>query len=205
MKLYYLDSARLTECELKNALEHAEDYRKARFFSLKTDIGKRECLASDILIKHAVNDFSGISEDTVKSGYNESGALILSGLNLHICLSHTKGHCFLAVSHSPIGIDAEYIRPIDHRKLSERFLSDCAKAYINKSTSAEIANERFFEKWTEVEAYFKYAGGDHLDTRICAPTDKKLTFKLHGCIITIISDKISNFDPEIDTVYFKKE
>lgn len=204
MKLYYLNANDLSRSYLNKALNNAEDYRSSRYFALKTDIGKRECLASDILIKHAVNDFSGISEDTVKSGYNENGALILSGLNLHICLSHTKGHCFLAVSHFPIGIDAEYIRPIDHKKLSERFLSDIAKAYINKSPSAEIANERFFEKWTELEAYFKYAGGDHLDTRICAPTDKKLTFKSHGCMITIVSDVISKFDPETDTVTVKE-
>ncbi len=58
-------------------------------------------------------------------------------------LSHSHGVVMLGISHAPIGVDIEKIRPIDFKKFD--FIS------------AED-EEEFFEKWTERESYLKFTG-----------------------------------------------
>ncbi len=58
-------------------------------------------------------------------------------------LSHSHGLSVLAISHAPIGVDVEMVRPIDFAKFD--FIS--------------AENEQdFFEQWTQRESYVKFTG-----------------------------------------------
>jgi phosphopantetheinyl transferase len=61
----------------------------------------------------------------------------------HFSLSHSHGVIMAGISHTPIGVDVEKIRPTDFKSIS-----------FIKADSVE----EFFEKWTERESYVKYTG-----------------------------------------------
>ncbi|MCM1306091.1 MAG: hypothetical protein NC037_00610 [Bacteroides sp.] len=63
--------------------------------------------------------------------------------DVYFNLSHSHGVTMLGVSHAPIGVDIEKIRPIDFKKFD----------FI-----AADSEEEFFEKWTERESYLKFTG-----------------------------------------------
>ncbi len=63
--------------------------------------------------------------------------------DVYFNLSHSHGVTMLGISHAPIGVDIEKIRPIDYEKF--------------KFISAD-GEEDFFEKWTERESYLKFTG-----------------------------------------------
>lgn len=63
--------------------------------------------------------------------------------DVHFNLSHSHGVTMLGISHAPIGVDIEKIRPIDYKKFD--FIS-------------ADSEDGFFEKWTERESYLKFTG-----------------------------------------------
>lgn len=62
---------------------------------------------------------------------------------VHFNLSHSKGVAMLGMSHTPIGVDIEKIRPIDYSKFD----------FIDAESE-----EEFFEEWTKRESYLKFCG-----------------------------------------------
>lgn len=63
--------------------------------------------------------------------------------SVYFNLSHSYGAVMLGISHSPIGVDIEKVRPIDFAKFGFIEAQDV---------------EEFFEKWTERESYLKFTG-----------------------------------------------
>lgn len=74
----------------------------------------------------------------------------------HFNLSHSHGVLMLGISHSPLGVDIEKIRPIDYKKFD--FIS------------ADSIDE-FFERWTERESYLKFTGEGLSSFRCQIPSD----------------------------------
>ena len=62
---------------------------------------------------------------------------------VHFNLSHSDGVLLVGISHTPIGVDIERIRPIDYKKF----------AFLNAEDEQD-----FFEKWTQMESYLKFTG-----------------------------------------------
>ena len=63
--------------------------------------------------------------------------------DVYFNLSHSHGVTMLGISHAPIGVDIEKVRPIDYKKFD----------FIQADSE-----EEFFEKWTERESYLKFTG-----------------------------------------------
>ena len=63
--------------------------------------------------------------------------------DVYFNLSHSHGVTMLGISHAPIGVDIEKVRPIDYKKFDFIQAED---------------EEEFFEKWTERESYLKFTG-----------------------------------------------
>lgn len=87
-------------------------------------------------------------------------------------LSHSNGVIMLGISHAPIGVDIEKIRPVDFEKFD--FIS--AKD-----------EEEFFEKWTERESYLKFTGDGLKRLRCEIPKDAHFEHfpvygEYHACV-----------------------
>ncbi len=106
---------------------------------------------------------------------------------LHFSITHTKGHVFCAISHRPIGIDAEEMdRRIDLR-LAEKILSPGEKAQFATADQPRQALLRF---WVLKEAAAKCAGDglrgypNHTNFSLADP---RVQIR-EGCYVAIIEE-----------------
>lgn len=82
--------------------------------------------------------------------------------DFHYSLTHTAGALAstgavaAAVAHRPVGVDAERLRPANHR-VAERFFTPRETAFIRAVEGAE-GDRRFFQVWTRKEACIKMTG-----------------------------------------------
>lgn len=103
---------------------------------------------SDKFIKYCYNYYRDIigNEDLPKSVNiirEQNAKPCFDTDEVYFNLSHSHGAVMLGISHTPIGVDIEKIRPIDFKKFD----------FINADNE-----EEFFEKWTERESYLKLTG-----------------------------------------------
>lgn len=105
--------------------------------------------------------------------------------SLHFSISHTKKHVFCALSHAPVGIDAEERdRGIDLR-LASKILSPAEKARFDAAADQRDALLRL---WVLKEAAAKYTGEglrgypNHTDF---SPDDPRIQI-IDGCYVAVI-------------------
>jgi 4'-phosphopantetheinyl transferase len=73
-------------------------------------------------------------------------------------VSHSNGLALLAFARDrSVGVDLEYIRPVDVEQLAKRFFSSREYAALS-SLNPEQKHEAFFNGWTRKEAYLKATG-----------------------------------------------
>lgn len=93
-------------------------------------------------------------EESMIFAYGPSGKPFLRELpDVHFNISHTKGLVVCAVSTSPVGIDAEKIRPYPKSVL--RKMTEKERTYVQQSHSPD---EAFMRVWTMKEAMIKLTG-----------------------------------------------
>ena len=107
--------------------------------------------------------------------------------SLHFSISHTKKHVFCALSHAPVGIDAEERdRGIDLR-LASKILSPAEKARFDAAADQRDALLRL---WVLKEAAAKYTGEglrgypNHTDF---SPDDPRIQI-IGGCYVAVITE-----------------
>ena len=77
--------------------------------------------------------------------------------DFYFSLSHTDGLVCVAISHSPIGVDAEKVRPIRH-ELKHKVLTEREIGYMASLAPAE-QGEYLLCSWVKKESIFKKTGG----------------------------------------------
>ena len=115
----------------------------------------------------------------------ERGKPYFPGSDLHFSISHSKGHVFCALSHSPIGIDAEEAdRPISPA-LAEKILSPGEYAQWQQAADPQKALLTF---WVLKEAQAKCTGEglrgypNHTNFSLDDPRVQQIS----GCLVAVI-------------------
>lgn len=110
---------------------------------------KGEC-DSDKYVKYCYGHYRNIMSqlgndlpETVEIVREEGAKPRFDTDDVHFNLSHSHGVMLVGISHAPIGVDIEKVRPVDFEKF--------------KFIEAED-DQDFFEKWTERESYVKFTG-----------------------------------------------
>ena len=70
-------------------------------------------------------------------------------------ITHAGDYAVLALSKQTVGVDLEHFRPIDWRRISERFFHPEERAFLAHSSEPE---KDFFRIWTLKESYLKAEG-----------------------------------------------
>ena len=70
-------------------------------------------------------------------------------------LTHAGDYAVLALSGQSVGVDLERFRPIDWRRISERFFHPVERVFLAESSEPE---KDFFRIWTLKESYLKAEG-----------------------------------------------
>lgn len=126
-------------------------------------------------------------QDCPEIRITDRGKPFFIGSSLHFSISHTKKHVFCALSHAPVGIDAEERdRGIDLR-LASKILSPAEKARFD---AAADQRDTLLRLWVLKEAAAKYTGEglrgypNHTDF---SPDDPRIQI-IDGCYVAVITE-----------------
>lgn len=130
---------------------------KHKIISLLTELLTRFYLITGLKIKNEEINFS----------YNENGKPYLLNLkNFHFSVSHSGLAVCLVTNNSPIGLDIEFCRDININIVKRFFPNDEYEKVLFDTNPSK----RFFEIWTQKEAYIKLFGLNFLE--LLKPPDK---------------------------------
>ena len=108
--------------------------------------------------------------------------------DVHFNLSHSDGVLLVGISHTPIGVDIEKVRPIDFKKFD----------FIDAEDEQE-----FFEKWTERESWLKFTGEGISKFR--SPIPENAHFEhfdvfggYHACVCTEQEQNVRGFELDLN-------
>lgn len=153
MKWRFCKITDITESEYKAVYESLTPSRCEHIDGMNREDARMRSLAATHLLNMILKESGCLN---AKLETDQNGKPYLSGCDLFISLSHSEEGVVAAVSHSPIGIDIEKIRPIDD-KLIDYVCNANEKAYVLSGN--EDKNRRFLTVWTAKEAIFKKVGG----------------------------------------------
>ena len=149
-----LVSEAIWEFDLQAALKEISEQRREQALKFKHEQGQRLCVLAYLLLKQALREGYGITENPVFE-YNEHGKPSIVGHpEIFFNLSHCKEAAVCVVSDQPIGVDVESIREFKE-SLVNYTMNDDEIAQIN---SAEHPAAAFIRLWTMKEATMKLIG-----------------------------------------------
>ena len=135
MDIFYIDIENFKSTHEKSFLEKFADVE------FKTDKRFYEYTIGRYLIKSVGEKIFKLSNTEIVKDKN--GKPIFKNQDLHFNISHSKNYIVAVFDKYPCGIDLEYIKPRDLKKLSK---------YYNRNFDSL---ENFYEFWTKKEAEYK--------------------------------------------------
>ena len=149
-----LVSEAIGEFDLQAALKEISEQRREQALKFKHEQGQRLCVLAYLLLKQALLEGYGITENPVFE-YNEHGKPSIVGHpEIFFNLSHCKEAAVCVVSDQPIGVDVESVREFKE-SLVNYTMNDDEIAQLN---SAEHPAAAFIRLWTMKEATMKLIG-----------------------------------------------
>lgn len=164
-----------------HATKYLSDTRRQKAEALKKAEDRVRSLCAGLALDACLRTV-GLREREVTVATNEHGKPFLADHpEWHFSLSHSGDWAVCALDDAPIGVDLERHRPLDTKRLAERYLG-----VIDPLTRGE-----FFSLWTKKESYLKAVGiglsGLHTEP------DNSWHFKeypLEGYSLTVCSQKV---------------
>ena len=152
MKIYV--SEEIWDFDLEGALREISEQRREQALKFKYELGQRLCVLAYQLLKQALREEYGITENSIFE-YNEHGKPSIAGHpEIHFNLSHCKEAAVCVVSDQPIGVDVESIREYKEG-LVNYSMNEEEKRQIE---SSEHPDRAFIRLWTMKEATLKLIG-----------------------------------------------
>ena len=140
--------------DLQAALKEISEQRREQALKFKHEQGQRLCVLAYLLLKQALREGYGITENPVFE-YNEHGKPSIVGHpEIFFNLSHCKEAAICVVSDQPVGVDVEGIREYKE-SLVDYTMNDEEIAQIK---TAENPAAAFIRLWTMKEATTKLIG-----------------------------------------------
>ncbi len=141
-------SARFADFPLdQKTLSPDEQERAARF---KFDRDRIFFIIRRTLLRKVLGDHLSIEPAKIIFNCGPNGKPELP--NVHFNASHSNGQILIAIANQPIGVDLEYIRPMeDMNQIAVKFFSPPERALIKNETD-------FFRIWARKEAFLKTTG-----------------------------------------------
>ena len=108
MKVFVSEA--IWEFDLEAALKEISEQRREQALKFRHEQGQRLCVLAYQLLKQALREEYGITENPVFE-YNEHGKPTIVGHpDIFFNLSHCKEAAVCAISNQPIGVDVESLR-----------------------------------------------------------------------------------------------
>ena len=168
--MIYIDE-HINDFDLESALLELSDQRREQALRFKYEQGRRTCVLAYLLLKRALREEYGITENPIFE-YGEHGKPFIVGHpEIFFNLSHCREAVACAVSNRPIGIDVESVRQFKE-SLVRYTMNEREVAQIMEAERPDVA---FIRLWTMKEARLKLTGEgiSHDLKTVLDETDKK--------------------------------
>ena len=151
--MVYIDED-IDDFDLQAALADISDQRRKQALRFKHERGQRACVLAYQLLKKALREEYGITDNPLFE-YGEHGKpLIVGHPDIHFNLSHCREAVVCVVSRHPVGIDVESVHR--YKETLVRYtMNDCEQTQI---FTAERPDAAFIRLWTMKEARLKLTG-----------------------------------------------
>lgn len=136
----------------------ADEQQRAGSFHFERD--RQRFIVRRGLLRHLLGRYLDIDPAQISLICNPDGKpLLATADSIHFNLSHAHERVVYAITRAcPVGIDLEYIRPIDEADLIvERFFTADERAHYHALPAAQRL-DWFFACWTQKEARYKASG-----------------------------------------------
>lgn len=151
--MIYIDE-HINDFDLESALLELSDQRREQALRFKYEQGRRTCVLAYLLLKRALREEYGITENPIFE-YGEHGKPFIVGHpEIFFNLSHCREAVACAVSNRPIGIDVESVRQFKE-SLVRYTMNEREVAQIMEAERPDVA---FIRLWTMKEARLKLTG-----------------------------------------------
>lgn len=189
LKEYFCDISTISEEEFNRWFQEMSPQRQDKCNRMIKELAKKQCIAADHLMKISLGECLNCSPKEIEIKLFPSGKPYLEGNPVYFSISHSGNLVACVVSHRPVGIDVELVRPIEP-SIQERICTDAELKHLRSFKNEEERNLRFFTLWTRKEALFKQNGTLPRNDRgndVLTPGDD-LTFQTHiraGYVISV--------------------
>ncbi|NER33126.1 MAG: 4'-phosphopantetheinyl transferase superfamily protein [Oscillatoria sp. SIO1A7] len=142
---------------LREILSGEEQKRADRFYFERD---QNHFIAARGILRTILGRYLSIQAEDIQFAYSDSGKPFLANTDssLQFNLSHSHGLALYGITRDiAIGIDLEYIRPIEAEELAKRFFAPEEYSELSQLPGDRQAVE-FFHYWTCKEAYLKATG-----------------------------------------------
>ena len=171
--MIYIDD-HINDFDLDAALQQLSEQRRQQALRFRYELGQRSCALAYLLLKRALREEYGITENPVFE-YGEHGKpTIADHPEIFFNLSHCREAVACAVSDKPVGIDVESVRSFKE-SLVRYTMNDEEVEQIMTAPRPEVA---FIRLWTMKEARLKLTGegiNDNMKTVLNEADRKKYT------------------------------
>ena len=141
--------------DLCSLIDDSQSERIMSFIDRKDAI---RTLVGDLLIRSIFTEKHDMKKENIIFRRNAYGKpFIISNFDFHYNLSHSGDYVVCAIDDSPIGIDIEEIRNLEHELLSRNYFSESEYNFI-KNDDDYVALNNFYTIWTLKESYVKCEG-----------------------------------------------
>jgi 4'-phosphopantetheinyl transferase len=160
--------------DLQQALDSISPQRRQQALKYKFEQGQRLCVAAYLLLKQALREQEGITENPVFDYGPHGKPFIVGHPELHFSLSHCKEAAVCVLSRQPVGIDVESVGRY-RDSVANYAMSDAELQQIQQATDPEV---EFVRLWTMKESFLKLTGegiNDHMKDVLSAAADYRFT------------------------------
>lgn len=191
--LYLLHIDKPDEAALTKIRPNLSDSSQEKILKNRSLKEQWRATLSELLLRNVLVQELGIAETSIKIEIDSQRKPFLKGGKRHFNLSHSGSMVVIATDDVPIGIDVEYVQPLDDLEhLIVNFSQEEQQAY--QSMIPEQRIDFFYDLWTLKESYIKAVG-------------KGLSYGLDSFTLTISEKEIhlSKETGPVDTAwYFKR-
>lgn len=190
MDIYREKISEFSQQEYDNAFSLLSSERQNAVLRMKFENDRKRSVLGEFLARKAISKQFEISQNDIIIKRTENGKPYCENLNIHFSIGHCKDFVVCVVNDSPVGVDIEFIRPLDLR-VTRFACTEKDLAFLN-SCDENQKELNFFRLWTAKEAFIKFHGKvladlKTVDYESLIPNCKVLEFD--GYIATIYKEE----------------
>lgn len=157
MKICQARISEFSKKEFEKAFGLLSGERQNAVLRMKFENDRKRSILGEYLVRNAVFEEFGVNQADLIIRRTENGKPFCENAPIHFSIGHSKDMVVCGIHHSPIGVDVEFIRPLDLR-ITRFACTEKDLDFINCGEDQKEKELRFFRLWTAKEAFIKFHG-----------------------------------------------